>query len=280
MKSKITNGETEFLFSTNVLGKYNVKYYRCIETGFIQTEDPYWLDEAYSSAIASLDLGLLYRNIKLVDATKKILTNNFNVEKKFLDYAGGYGIFTRLMRDNGYDFYHHDKFCENIFAKYFELENAYETKGFETLTAFEVFEHLTNPLEEISAMLEFSNSILFSTELVPVKKIESPADWWYFVPETGQHISFYTKKSLDKIGEILGLQVFSNNANLHLLTRRKDIGPGILDDLSNPFADKNPKKQSFFKNIFKGNKSVKNPAERPTLLQKDFEYVKGIITRR
>ncbi len=58
MISKITAGQTKLLFTAKVLGKYDVQYYQCVITGFIQTEEPYWLEEAYSSAITKLDIGL------------------------------------------------------------------------------------------------------------------------------------------------------------------------------------------------------------------------------
>jgi hypothetical protein len=45
-----------------VLGKYDIQYYLCGHCGFIQTESPYWLDEAYLSPIATSDIGLIGRN--------------------------------------------------------------------------------------------------------------------------------------------------------------------------------------------------------------------------
>ena len=77
-RSLITGGPTELLFSARVLNKFNVRYYRCIETGYIQTETPYWLDEAYSSAITSLDLGLASRNCENVELTSRIIDRSFS----------------------------------------------------------------------------------------------------------------------------------------------------------------------------------------------------------
>lgn len=94
MQSKITGGDTTLLFTAKILGKYDVKYYRCNQTGFIQTEEPYWLDEAYSSAITKLDVGLPYRNITLSEKVSKLLVKDFDKTGIFLDYAGGYGLFT------------------------------------------------------------------------------------------------------------------------------------------------------------------------------------------
>src|ERR1700744_1886540 len=122
MKSKLTGGETTLLFTATILNKHQVKFYRCNETGFIQTEDPYWLEEAYSSAITKLDIGLLYRNINLSNTVDKVLVKYFDAKANtFLDYAGGYGVFTRLMRDKGFKFYSTDKYCQNLFAEYFDL---------------------------------------------------------------------------------------------------------------------------------------------------------------
>jgi hypothetical protein len=73
--------------------------------------------EAYSSAITKLDVGLTYRNITLSDRVNKILIRYFNPKGIFLDYLGGYGLFTRLMRDKGFDFYNTDQYCQNIFAE-------------------------------------------------------------------------------------------------------------------------------------------------------------------
>ena len=47
------------VFSETVMGKYAVKYYFSEESGLIKTENPYWLDEAYETAINDADVGLI-----------------------------------------------------------------------------------------------------------------------------------------------------------------------------------------------------------------------------
>ncbi len=182
----------------------------------MQTENPYWLKEAYSSTITNQDIGLVQRNLNLAELTKKVIIKNFDVTGKFLDWAGGYGLFTRLMRDKGFDFYHHDPFCQNLFAKGFEKEGG----NFEFVTAFEVLEHLENPLESLTDMFTRSSSIIFSEELIPERDIEN---WWYLAPEHGQHIAFYSKRSLEFIANHFGAKLISNG-NLHAITRdRRNI---------------------------------------------------------
>ena len=118
MRCKICEQETERIFKLKVLNKYDVAYFQCKNCGFIQTERPFWLKEAYSEAVSALDTGVISRNLALVDLTTKIIYKSYDFSEKFLDYGGGYGIFVRLMRDRGFDFYRYDKHCSNLFAKY------------------------------------------------------------------------------------------------------------------------------------------------------------------
>lgn len=84
------------------------------------------------------------------------------------------------------------------------------------MTAFEVFEHLPAPLETIEKMLALSKNILFSTELLPQLQ-PRPGEWWYYAHDTGQHVSIYTRKSLDHIARHFGLNLCSQGS-LHLLS--------------------------------------------------------------
>lgn len=215
MKSKITGGPTEPVFTATILSKYNVQYFRCKETGFIQTEEPYWLEEAYSSAITKLDLGMVMRNQNLAQIAVPLLYRYFNHSGKFLDYAGGYGLFTRMMRDKGFDFYHTDPYCQNIFAEFQDQKELPEKTQFELVTAFEVLEHLVQPKEEIGAILSRGDNLFFTTELIPA---DLKQDWWYFSFETGQHISFYTEAALRYLAKEWGRQYYTDGKWLHLFT--------------------------------------------------------------
>ncbi|PJJ80137.1 class I SAM-dependent methyltransferase [Mucilaginibacter auburnensis] len=264
MQSKITGGETELMFTARVLNKYDVKFYRCKDTGFIQTEEPYWLADAYSSAITKLDVGMGYRNQQLADRTAKLLVSGFNKNGKFLDYAGGYGLFTRLMRDNGFNFYHTDPYCQNIFAEYFDLNTLPNAERFEMVTAFEVFEHLANPLQDIKTMLGYSYNLLFSTELQP-EGISSVEDWSYFSTETGQHVAFYTEAALKAIADKLGYNFYTDGRFLHLFTQTQ------FD--KNPLA---PVRDSFLlrkakKYIAKAERRAGQPE---SLLMRDWQFIK------
>ena len=50
MYCRLCSGETSFVFNHKVLNKFDVKYYRCSNCESLQTEKPYWLDEAYEKS--------------------------------------------------------------------------------------------------------------------------------------------------------------------------------------------------------------------------------------
>lgn len=222
MKCKVCSSEANPFATALVLNKYNVEYFRCGNCGIIQTEQPYWFEHAYSTAITRSDLGLVGRNINQSLVCRSIISSFFCGEGKFMDYGGGYGLFVRLMRDYGFDFFRSDKYCENLFAEGFEADM--EGKGqYELVTAFEVFEHLVQPLETIEEMLTFSNNIIFSTTLIPENN-PRPGEWWYYGLEHGQHVVLYTARSLALIAERFDLNLYSKGNDLHLLTK-KSISP-------------------------------------------------------
>ncbi len=257
-----------FLFKTTVLGQYPVAYFRCPHCGLLQTEKPYWLDEAYAAAISALDVGMVGRNMDLARKATQVIRQGFDPRGKFLDYAGGYGLFVRMMRDKGFDFYRQDRYCANIFAQHLDVADAGHQPFFELVTAFEVLEHLVDPIAEIEKILGCADSVLFSTLLVP-KGIQRAEDWWYFVPETGQHIVFFSVPALEMLASRTGCQLFSNHSDLHLLTRRK---------MANPFQQK---KKSIPVRVAEKYLRWAMPSDtnEHSLLWRDFEAAKQRLAR-
>jgi 2-polyprenyl-3-methyl-5-hydroxy-6-metoxy-1,4-benzoquinol methylase len=217
MKCKICDGAVRQLFSKKVLHRYDVAYFQCSACHFIQTEEPYWLGEAYEHAIARLDVGLVWRGERMAPVVSTLVRTFFGPDARFLDYGGGYGLFVRMMRDRGFDFHRQDIHCENIFAEQFDLSDLPAGSRFDMVTAIEVFEHLQDPVAELEQMLRLSDTILFTTELQPADAA-ALGDWHYFVPETGQHISLFHRESLAALARRLGLHLLSHK-DIHLLSK-------------------------------------------------------------
>jgi hypothetical protein len=206
-----------YRFTHRILRKHDVAYHHCPACGLLQTEQPYWLEEAYDSAIARADTGLLQRNLGVADVVVSLAWFLLDPKARYVDLAGGFGVLTRLARDAGLDCYWTDKFAPNLLAKGFE---AIPGAGYAVATAFEVLEHVHDPVAFLrAAMDEWGvRTILLSTE---VYKDEPPAPdaWWYYAFSTGQHVSFYQARTLQRIADELRLRLYSNG-NFHLLTER------------------------------------------------------------
>ena len=218
MKScAICDASMEKVFSAMLLRKHEVTYHRCAKCGLLQTEEPYWLDDAYADPIAASDTGLIQRNFSVAARLSALLYFCLEPQGAYLDVAGGYGMLVRLMRDIGFDFYWSDKHCENILARGFEAARA--ERGFSALTAFEVLEHVEDPLGFVSGQMKAHgvHTLIFSTQTYADEL--PPDDWWYYAFETGQHISFYQARTLAALAGRLGLHFLSANG-MHVLTDR------------------------------------------------------------
>lgn len=213
MKCKICKNYSPQYGEGLILNKYHVKFYKCNDCGFIQTESPFWLNESYEEAITKSDVGLISRNIEMAEFTKLFIISSFNPKDRFVDYGGGFGIFARIMRDWGFDYYRYDPYCKNLFSDIFD---ANKKSKYGLLSAWEVFEHLINPLESIEDMLSFSQNILFSTKLLPVIP-KTIGDWWYYGLDHGQHISFYSIKTIEKIAQKFNLRFHFSKNSIHFI---------------------------------------------------------------
>ena len=241
-----------------VLRRLQVAYFECPACGLVQTENPYWLDEAYAEAISSCDVGIVSRNLSLIRATSLVIRAFFNPAGRFMDYGAGTGLLVRAMRDSGYDFRYFDRYAKNVFARGFEAaEDHQDDRQYDLLTAFEVLEHLPDPMQGIADMLRRSKNILLTTELLPSHK-PPPGQWWYYALETGQHVSFYSRRSLEYIASRSGLHLTSRHS-LHLLSQ-KPVHPRLFRFiLSSRWAE------TF----------LRRRAPRRGLIPSDFEQIAG-----
>jgi hypothetical protein len=260
MKCNICQSPTSSFGHAEILEKHPVSFYRCDYCGFIQTETPYWLEESYSSIITKSDIGLISRNLQMATITRTLLLMCFDPTQKFVDYGGGYGMFVRLMRDQGFDFYRHDPLCENLFASGFDAASDTE---YALLTAWEVAEHLVDPLAEFEKMFAYSRNILFSTLLLPPTP-KPLGEWWYYGLEHGQHVSFYSRETLQIILKKFNLRLHYSDNFIHFIGK-KNMHPAII--------------KITFDERFRWLRRLLSKPQPGSLLEQDFFRVTGIPLR-
>ena len=134
------------------------------QCGFIQTETPYWLEEAYSSAIAAQDVGILQRNLTNCRLTSAILNLLFPKMSSAVDFGAGHGVFVRMVRDKGFNFFWSDLHATNDYARGFESQ---ERSTVVCSTSFEVLEHFTDPVADLSKLMSLSDNVFRFDGIVP-----------------------------------------------------------------------------------------------------------------
>lgn len=214
-----------------ILGRHDGEYRRCGACGFVFVANPHWLPEAYASAITALDTGIVARNLWLADATCALLGRALKSVRTAVDFGGGSGMLVRLMRDRGHNFHWHDAYSPNLLAIGFEADLS---QRYDLATAFELVEHLPAPMEGFKTLHRLAPALLISTELLPdPAPPPSPGAWWYYAPEAGQHIGFFTERALRVVAERLGLKLSTNGRNLHVLAPDA-VSPALLRMVRKP----------------------------------------------
>ncbi len=186
-KCRLCLGDLDFSFKEIILDKFNIDFFKCSRCGSLQTEKPYWLEEAYEAWNTEFDTGLFarcYNNFLVVFLICK-LTKFKNV----LDYGGGDGLFTRIMRDYKINCYNYDKHSETIYSKKFNIPDFNKP---DLVTSFEAIEHFADPMTEFEKIFQNTPEMIILTTKIYENQNK---DWDYFEFQTGQHIFFYTKNA-------------------------------------------------------------------------------------
>jgi hypothetical protein len=235
---RLCGGATRIAFEATILSRHRVDYLHCTACDQLQTARPHWLEEAYARPINIEDTGLVQRNLLLSRHMALLLFEGGLREGPFLDYAGGYGLMTRLMRDYGFDFRWTDPYAQNLFATGFEA--ALEGR-FTAISAFEVLEHMVEPAAEVGALLAHTDTLVCSTELRPEP---IPArDWPYYGFGHGQHIGFFSRQSLQALADRLAVRLLSDGAFFHVFTRNRRLALPPLRGLRGRMRFKRMQKQ-------------------------------------
>lgn len=186
---RLCNGDLIRLFDLRILKQYKVWFFKCSHCESLQTETPYWLNEAYEdNNLSNLDTGAAQRNIHNLAACFAIC-RLFNINN-VIDIGGGDGLLCRMLRDYSINCYVKDKYASPAYAQGFTDPNFSKP---DLVISFEVIEHFANPATDLSSLFDYEpRHLLLSTAIYS----KQGKDWWYLSPESGQHIFFYSKKAL------------------------------------------------------------------------------------
>ena len=197
----------------------SVYYYHCPNCAFtFAPELMAWSKEEFEANIYNDEYGMVdpdYLKIRPENNANSIYNafGQFYGKAKHLDYGGGNGLMSKMMREKGWNSTSYDPFVDvNV--------NLEELGQFDFITAFEIFEHVSDVNKLIASLTKLMHPqsvVLFSTLISDSDiKPNHRLNWWYASPRNG-HISLFSKKSLSLLAESVNLKCGSFNNVAHYL---------------------------------------------------------------
>jgi Methyltransferase domain len=203
------------------LSKIPIYYALCENCHFTFSPELYsWSHQQFEQYIYNEEYCLVDPDYKELrpKGNAALLKNIFSLAppKLHLDYGGGNGMLSEIMKEAGWNSYTTDP--------YSQVNSKPAIKDqFNLITAFEVFEHSSDVnllMKSLSELLSKDGAILFSTMLSDhhIKKNQR-ITWWYASPRNG-HISLFSSKTLEFPGKSHGLNFMSFSPNIHVFYRK------------------------------------------------------------
>jgi len=229
---RICGGSLVYQWTRRVMhDKYQAKYYECSACRSLQVI-PNWLDEAYVNEnlplVINPDRGRFARNFSAFNYFVALCQAGvFQHQSRTLDFGGGYGLLTQMLRYAGHEAWQYDPYVPTPF-----LASDYCLRDFRALAdgtydavfALEVFEHLTQPqttLDSLARILKPEGTLMLSTQLYESGVHDQ--NWHYLSPDAGQHVTFYSRSAVEQLARQAGFQsvgYFPSDAGFCILMSR------------------------------------------------------------
>ena len=213
--------ETDYFCRAPILN-YVGTYYKCPSCESVQVANPFWLEEAHSEAISQFDTGLVSRCSSASRLIALILFLEGKSCSSGIDWGGGTGLLTRMLRDLGFNARNFDIYAASVHSVGFNVDitSAEEPDCFAIAT--ECLEHLVNPVEDLRNIVTSKDYFFFTTETIP-RKTPDPnlRDWWYYMPESGQHVTFASSAGLSALCRRFDFDFYFKCGSIHIFSKKK-----------------------------------------------------------
>jgi len=186
---RLCDNEAKFSLKKRILRKYDVEYFHCQVSGALQTEEPYWLEEAYAPINEKFDAGQFIRCLHNAAFLNSLISQLNYSSEILIDYGCGSGLTERILRDIRLNAYGYDTYAIPSLLMGFQAQTL---DGASIINLCKVAEYFLNPKASFKHIFSCKLNVVVQTGIFD-KPNESCA---YLAPEHGQHIFFYTEKTI------------------------------------------------------------------------------------
>jgi hypothetical protein len=158
---RLCSGPSRKVFSQTILQKYEVGYCQCDHCSSLQTEDAYWLHEAYASHLSYLDTGAAQRN--LTNLAVCFIVSKLYKLRNIIDFGGGDGLLCRPLRGYGLNCFVRDKYTTPTYAQGFTEPDFQRA---DLVIAFEVLEHFPSPKKDLNEPFALDARAVFVSTVI------------------------------------------------------------------------------------------------------------------
>src|SRR5215469_1570788 len=220
--NKICGAPTAY-FQNSKIG-VEVEYRQCLRCHFIFTEffDDFtadlWVTFVYNSDYYN-SIDPEYESIRPQQKSYQLrcLLRSPDAGWLGLDYGGGGGRLSQLMRESGYVFDSYDPFGA-------DTTQEVNRGKYNLCSLFEVAEHAVDPIGVLCEVVKMSSrarlGVLVGTQTHDRQHVlpGQLANWWYAAPRNG-HVSLFSRASLARLAASRSLSYFGLARGLHFFYR-------------------------------------------------------------
>ncbi len=217
---KLCGEQTMYKFSLPLIADLQGDYFECTKCCLLQSHHldaltvQGLIDLANYSPDADLDSGAAWRQFCIANRLHQLVATRVlpdtDANFKALDFGCGTGFLVSFLAHRfGWKAAGFDPYWTPAYAQpkvYKDWQSVVENSPYNLIIATEVFEHFINPHEELIRIGEilakdFGFIYVTTGRYVPG---QTTRDWNYLAPQSGHHVSFYARETMQEIARLMG----------------------------------------------------------------------------